>query len=144
MISNKSYYGISALVYLAINSRGGHVGVKDIATHQNIPLRFLELIFSRLKAAEIVNSVRGAGGGYYLSRTPDQVTLAEIIFACEGMSEFVVPTSLAERVNHDEPVGKTLVKIINRQLANLQENLKSVTLSDVIQASGLSSEMYWI
>jgi Rrf2 family protein len=144
MISNKSYYGISALTYLALNSRGNHVGVRDIATHQNIPLRFLELVFARLKAAEIVTSVRGAGGGYLLAKTPDKITLAEVIFACEGTSEFVVPPSLTERISHDDPVGTTLVKIINNQFAILQTNLKLVTLFDIMQTSGLSSEMYWI
>ena len=144
MISNKSYYGIAALVHLAINARGGHVGVKDIATSQSIPLRFLELIFSRLKAGEIVTSVRGAGGGYYLARPPEQITLADVIFACEGTSEFVVPAALSERMNSGDPVGKTLVLIINKQLENLRDGLRSMTLADVIQSAGLSSEMYWI
>ncbi len=132
------------MVYLALNARGGHVGVKDIATNQNIPLRFLELIFSRLKASEIVTSVRGAGGGYYLAKPPEQITLADVIFACEGASEFAVPAALAERMNNGDPIGQTLVKIINMQLENLQLGLRSVTLSDVIQSAGLSSEMYWI
>jgi Rrf2 family transcriptional regulator, cysteine metabolism repressor len=144
MISNKSYYGISAIIYLAIKARGGHVGVKDIATNQKIPLRFLELIFSRLKASEIVTSVRGAGGGYYLARPPEQITLADVIIACEGSSEFSVPAALAERMNNGDPVGKSLVKIINQQLENLQQGLRSITLADIIQSAGLSSEMYWI
>jgi len=144
MISNKSFYGIRALVHLAINARGGHVGVKDIATGQNIPLRFLELIFSRLKASEIVTSVRGAGGGYYLARPPDQITLADVIFACEGASEFAVPAALSERMNNGDPVGQTLIKVIDRQLEQLQSNLRSTTLADIIQSAGLSSEMYFI
>jgi Rrf2 family transcriptional regulator, cysteine metabolism repressor len=144
MISNKSFYGIRALVYLAINARGGHVGVKDIATSQDIPLRFLELIFSRLKASEIVTSVRGAGGGYYLARSPSQITLADVIFACEGASEFAVPAALSERMNNGDPVGQTMIKVIDRQLELLQSNLRSITLADIIQSAGLSSEMYFI
>lgn len=144
MISNKSFYGIRALVHLAINARGGHVGVKDIATVQDIPLRFLELIFSRFKAAEIVTSVRGAGGGYYLARPPDQITLADVVFACEGASEFAVAAALSERMNNGDAVGQTLIKIIDRQLGLLQSNLRSITLADIIQSAGLSSEMYFI
>ncbi len=144
MISNKSFYGIRALVHLAINARGGHIGVRDIAARQNIPLRFLELIFSRLKASEIVTSVRGAGGGYYLSRPPDQIALADVIFACEGASELAVPLAPAERVNNGDPIGQTVVRIVNKQLEQLQSNLRSITLADIIQSAGLSSEMYFI
>jgi Rrf2 family protein len=144
MISNKSFYGVRALIYLAINARGGHVGVKEIATSQNIPLRFLELIFARLKASEIVTSVRGAGGGYYLARTPDLVTLADIIYACEGASEFSVPAALAERMNNGDPIGQTLIKVVNVQLEQLQSSFRSITLADLIQSAGLSSDMYFI
>ena len=144
MISNKTYYGISALTHLAVKSNSGHVGLGEIATDRKIPLRFLELIFSRLKSSGIVNSVRGAGGGYYLAKPPGQITLAEIIFSCEGMSEFAVSAALMDRSNHDDPVGSALIEIMNRQFAAFRESLKAVTLADVIRECGLSSEMYWI
>lgn len=144
MISNKTYYGVSALTYLAVKNNSGHVGLGEIATNRKIPLRFLELIFSRLKSSGIVNSVRGAGGGYYLAKPPGQITLAELIFACEGMSEFAVSSALQARSDHDDPVGSVLIEIMKKQFAAFRENLNAVTLADVIRECGLSSEMYWI
>jgi Rrf2 family protein len=144
MITNRSYYGISALVYLAVNSKGKFIGIREIATRQNLPIRFLELVFSRLRATDIVKSTRGAAGGYQLSRTPDKITLAEVISVCEGSSEFVLPSTVTERVGPDDPIGKSLVRIMNDQFAQLHHNLRAISLADIIRTSGLSAEMYWI
>lgn len=144
MITNRSYYGISALVYLAVNSKGKFIGIREIATRQNLPIRFLELVFSRLRATDIVKATRGAAGGYQLSRSPDKITLAEVIAVCEGSSEFVLPSTVTERVGVDDPIGKSLIKIMNDQFALLHHNLKAITLADIIRTSGLAAEMYWI
>ncbi|MCC6962075.1 MAG: Rrf2 family transcriptional regulator [candidate division Zixibacteria bacterium] len=144
MITNRSYYGISALVYLAVNSRGKYIGVREIAARQNLPIRFLELVFSRLRSSEIVKSTRGAAGGYQLSRSPEEISLAEIITVCEGSAEFVLPATVTERVGTDDPIGGTLVAIMNEQFAVLHKNLRAITLADIIRSSGLAAEMYWI
>lgn len=144
MITNRSYYGISALSYLAVNSKGKFIGIREIATSQNLPVRFLELVFSRLRSADIVKSTRGAAGGYQLSRPPDQITLAEVVSVCEGTSEFVLPSAVVERVGSEDPIGKALVKIMNEQFSVLHQNLQRITLTDIIRAAGLSAEMYWI
>lgn len=144
MITNRSYYGISALVYLAVNSRGKFIGIREIAARQNLPIRFLELVFSRLRATDIVKSTRGAAGGYQLSRSPNEIRLAEVISVCEGSSEFVLPSAVTERVGPDDPIGKSLVLIMNEQFALLHRSLQSISLADIIRSSGLSAEMYWI
>ncbi|MBK7092932.1 MAG: Rrf2 family transcriptional regulator [bacterium] len=116
----------------------------EIATRQNLPIRFLELVFSRLRATDIVKSTRGAAGGYQLARVPQEITLAEVISVCEGSSEFVLPSTVTERVGPDDPIGKSLVKIMNEQFALLHRNLAATTLADIIRSSGLAAEMYWI
>ena len=144
MITNRSYYGISALIYLAVNSKGKFIGIREIATRQNLPIRFLELVFSRLRATVIVKATPGAAGGYQLARVPQEITLAEVISVCEGSSEFVLPSTVTERVGPDDPIGKSLVKIMNEQFALLHRNLAATTLADIIRSSGLAAEMYWI
>lgn len=59
------------------------VALSVIAARQNISLSFLEQIFSALKKAKIVKSVRGSGGGYLLARKPQDINIAEIIFAID-------------------------------------------------------------
>lgn len=144
MISNKSYYGIVSLVYLATNARGKHVGLREIAGTQNIPLRFLEQVFSRLKGAEIVSSVRGAGGGYRLARSPREISLAEILSACEGRSEFAVNSNVFNRIGDSDVVGKTFLTIMKAQLGEFRRNVEKISLRDLIEEAGLSAEMYYI
>src|SRR5687767_11992511 len=60
------------------------VRIQEISDKQNIPKRFLEQILNDLKSAGIVQSKRGVAGGYRLKRSPDQITLAEIIRHIEG------------------------------------------------------------
>ncbi len=144
MITNRSYYGISALVYLAVNSKGKYIGVREIAARQNLPIRFLELVFSRLRSSEIVKSTRGATGGYQLAKSPDEISLAEIITVCEGSAEFALPATVTERVGSEDPIGRSLVTIMNEQFALLHRNLRATSLSDIIRSSGLAAEMYWI
>lgn len=144
MISNKSYYGIASLVYLATRSGGKHIGLREIATTQGIPLRFLEQVFARLKGAEIVSSVRGAGGGYRLARSPREISLADILSACEGRSEFAVNSAVLSRVGEDDKVGRTFVEMMRIQLSAFKRNLDGISLHNLIEEAGVSAEMYYI
>ncbi len=144
MITNRSYYGLSALVYLAVRSRGRYIGIREIAEQQNLPVRFLESVFSRLRNAEILKSTRGAGGGYLLSRHPDEISLEEVICVCEGISEFSLPTVVTERIGDDNPISAALLKLMSEQFLILQQNLRAIRLAELIRRSGLSAEMYYI
>jgi len=88
-ISNKSRYGISALLALAEYYSSGLLQIKDIASRCNIPHQFLEQIFNRLGKAGIIKSTRGKNGGYELARPPGQITVLHIVNALEGDIEFV-------------------------------------------------------
>ena len=89
-VSTKSTYAIRALTDLARQSVERPVRVSTIAERQGIPLPFLEQIFSKLRKAGLIEAVRGPQGGYKLSRTPDAITLAEIISVLEGPLEPVL------------------------------------------------------
>lgn len=82
--SVKSEYAVSAVLDMALNADNGPVHVKSIASRQAIPMRFLEQVMASLKKAGIVDSIRGAQGGYVLSRDPKAISVAHIIEAIEG------------------------------------------------------------
>ena len=82
--SLKSEYAILALLDMAINVDGGPIHVRAIAARRSIPVKFLEQVMSALKKAGLVESIRGAQGGYILARNPDQISLVDIIEAIEG------------------------------------------------------------
>jgi Rrf2 family protein len=80
----KADYAVRAAVELAALSGKGPVKADQIAEAQSIPLNFLENILAELRRAGIVESRRGAAGGYLLARPPEDVTLADVIRAVEG------------------------------------------------------------
>ena len=82
--SAKAEYGIWALTELALNEGRGPLQVRTISRRHHIPLRFLEQVMSVLKNAGLVESIRGAQGGYILSRPPEEISLAEIIETIDG------------------------------------------------------------
>jgi Rrf2 family protein len=83
-VSLKATYGIIAALDLALQNGAAPVQAKTIAKRQAIPLRFLEQVLHAMKRAGIVDSVRGALGGYTLGRKPADISLAEIVEALDG------------------------------------------------------------
>src|SRR5918995_7479735 len=83
-VSAKTDYALRAAVELAAAAGNGPVKGERLATSQSIPLRFLENILLQLRHAGLVDSRRGAEGGYRLARPADAVTLADVIRAIDG------------------------------------------------------------
>lgn len=83
-VSVKATYGILAALDLALSNGGTPVQSKAIAKRQAIPIRFLEQVLLAMKRAGLVDSLRGAQGGYLLSKFPQEISLAEIIEALDG------------------------------------------------------------
>ena len=84
MLSKRSQYGLKALAYLARRYKKGPVLISEIAQKQKIPLKFLESILLELKVADILDSKKGKGGGYYLKKDPSKVRVATIIRLING------------------------------------------------------------
>ncbi len=80
----REQYALRAMLELAKNNGKGPTKISEIAAAQAIPLRFLEVILSQLKASGFVNSKRGFYGGYYLLRSPDQITVGDILRFLQG------------------------------------------------------------
>ena len=83
-LSKRGEYGLRALQDLAAQYGAGPVPNKALAERNNIPFRFLEQIMLTLKHGRIVLSQKGPQGGYYLARSPEEITLAEIIRLLDG------------------------------------------------------------
>lgn len=83
-LSTKGRYAVTAIVDIANNSRGNPVALAEISRRQSISLSYLEQLFSRLRRAELVKSVRGPGGGYLLGRDIEDIKIAEIVRAVDA------------------------------------------------------------
>ena len=84
MLSKKSQYAFKALTYLTEKYDQGPVLIAEIAKKKKIPLKFLENILLELKKAEILDSKKGKGGGYFLKQNPAKVKMATIIRLING------------------------------------------------------------
>jgi Rrf2 family iron-sulfur cluster assembly transcriptional regulator len=82
-LSTKGRYAMIALVDLAERGTGGLVSLGEVSQRQDISLAYLEQLFVKLRRAGIVESVRGPGGGYRLSRDPDAIRVSEILAAVD-------------------------------------------------------------
>ena len=83
-ISTKGRYALRLMLDVALNSHGSAVPLRDVAQRQDISDKYLEQIVTQLSRAGLVRSVRGAGGGYLLTRDPAEYTVGEILRTLEG------------------------------------------------------------
>jgi Rrf2 family transcriptional regulator, cysteine metabolism repressor len=83
-VSVKSEYALEAIFDLAVNCTGSPVKISQIARRRDIPRKFLELILASLKQGGFVESRRGVDGGYMLARSPESITVGEVLRYVEG------------------------------------------------------------
>jgi Rrf2 family protein len=84
MLSKKSQYAFKALTYLSEKFNEGPVLISEIAAKKKIPIKFLESILLELKKADILDSKKGKGGGYFLKQKPEKVKVATVIRLING------------------------------------------------------------
>ena len=89
-LTTKGRYAVTAMLDLALHARTAPVSLSDISKRQGISLSYLEQLFSKLRQNELVVSVRGPGGGYKLSRTEDDIFVAQIV---DAVNESIDATS---------------------------------------------------
>ncbi len=82
-LTTKGRFAVTAMLDLALHGTSGPVTLAGISERQKISLSYLEQLFGKLRRREIVESVRGPGGGYHLAREASRVTVADIIRAVE-------------------------------------------------------------
>ncbi len=86
-LSTKGRYGVKAMVDLAINYGKSPISIKSISSRQNISEYYLEQLFSVLRKAELIKSIRGSSGGYILAKDPKEITVYQILEVLEGPIE---------------------------------------------------------
>jgi Rrf2 family protein len=128
-ISAKADYAVRAALELASGEEGEPVKGDAIAEAQGIPLKFLENILGELKHSGIVASRRGASGGYWLAKPPEEIALADIVRAVEGPLATVRgqgPEAL-EYKGEAAPLQKVWIAL----RTNIREIMDEVTLADI-------------
>jgi Rrf2 family protein len=138
-ISQKGLYALQALMMLARRYSQGTIRIRDVAYEENLPEKFLELILLELKNARIVESVRGAKGGYRLRRPPSEITLSEIIRLIDGpLAPFSDAGHLRELIDRDLD-HRTLYQVFLDVRDSAAKILDNTTLADLIHQPSAGS-----
>jgi len=87
-LSTKGRYAVTAMLDLALHVGKEPVTLADISVDEGISLSYLEQLFAALRSKQLVRGVRGPGGGYYLGRPSDEISIADIICAVDEWVEF--------------------------------------------------------
>lgn len=128
-LSTKGRYGVKAMVDLALHYGEEPVSIKIISERQGISDYYLEQLFSSLRKAKLIKSIRGAQGGYVLSRSPQDITVAEIMEVLEGPVEISVCLEDGKCDNIDCCGTRLLWARIKDSIDSV---LKSTTLKDIL------------
>lgn len=130
-LSTKGRYGIRAMYDLALHADGGPQPIKAIAEREGIPDAYLEQLMAVLKREGLVDSTRGAQGGYTLSRPAGEISVGEVLRALEG------GLNLVDCLSGDDACGRACAcpsRIVYQKLRDgLNQLADSISIQDMIE-----------
>jgi Rrf2 family protein len=134
-LSAKEQYGLRAMIELGRRYGGAPVSLSDVAEAQGVSLGYLEQIIPLLREANLVESTRGAHGGYRLSRAPQKITVGDVVRAVE--EGHIMPLKCIPGAQGEEVCSRTEVcgarDVWRRMHEGIVEVLDSTTLDDLIE-----------
>ena len=140
-LSKRTRYGLHALIDLVIHAKTEQIALNSIAQRNGISEQYLEQVFSALRRARIVKSVKGAQGGYFLEKDPSDITVSEIVEVLEGnyfLEDETGGTEEGRRV-----IQELIVERVNKSLI-----LEGITLQDLaeqfMEYRNYPQDMYYI
>lgn len=138
MISKKTKYGLKAMIYLAKVYDQGPVLIADLAREERIPKKFLELILLTLKNHGILQSRKGKGGGYYLGKSPKEISLGKLVRILDGPLAPVPCVSETAYAKCDECIDERTcgIRLVMKDVRDaIAEILDGTSLADVLERS---------
>ena len=143
IFSTRSEYGVRVMVELARRGGESPVALAEIAEHERLPLAYLEHLVARLRRAGLIESRRGAHGGYLLAREPERITMAEVVEALEGAIAPVecitaAPDGTLQCSLEADARHVCMTKVLwGRVRVAIVDTLEQTTLADLIPAPDL-------
>jgi Rrf2 family transcriptional regulator, iron-sulfur cluster assembly transcription factor len=134
-LTTKGRYAVTAMLDLAFHSQNRPVTLTDIATRQTISLSYLEQLFARLRKAGMVKGVRGPGGGYKLSRSAEEINIAEIIAAVDEQVDSTKCGGKGNCQNNQHCLTHDLWMGLSEQI---RDYLKGISLGSLLEREMVS------
>jgi len=132
-LSTKSRYAVTSLLDVAMHSDNGPVSLSDISRRQGVSLSYLEQLFAKMRRHDLVNSTRGPGGGYLLSRKPEEIDISTIVLSVDEELKMVNKDALKNGVKFEPCLTKTLWDELSEEI---NQYLTSISLAEIIQQEG--------
>ncbi len=132
ILSTRSRYGLKMMLELALNYGSGSISLNKIAERQLLSVTYLEQLISPLRKKGLVEGIRGSKGGYLLSKSPEEITVGEIIRILEGPlapSECVLDKEEFECINADNCATRLLWEKISESINTV---IDGITLQDMV------------
>ena len=129
-LSTKGRYAVTAMLDLALHNQKGPVTLAEISENQGISLSYLEQLFAALRGKQLVRGVRGPGGGYYLGRASDEISIADIICAVDEWVEFTRCKGRKDCRNGDRCLTHDLWNDLSDEIFNF---LGGISLGELVE-----------
>jgi Rrf2 family cysteine metabolism transcriptional repressor len=134
-LSAREQYGLRAMIELGRHEGQGPLSLSEVATAQGVSLGYLEQIIPLLKEAGLVESTRGAHGGYELTRSPAEITVGDVVRALE--EGYVVPLRCITGEGEEQPCGREEIcaarGVWRKVHEGIVEVLDATTLADLVE-----------
>ncbi|QMT33287.1 Rrf2 family transcriptional regulator [Conchiformibius steedae DSM 2580] len=128
-LTTKGRFAVTAMIDLAMHAQERAVKLNAISQRRQISLSYLEQLFAKLRRAGLVESVRGPGGGYVLARPPEQINIAEIIFAAEDRLDATLCSGKSNCERGQACLTHQLWENLNR---TINDYLSGITLAGLL------------
>ncbi len=137
-LTTKGRYGLRAVIDLAMYAKNEPVSLSDVAERQNISISYLEQLVAKLKKAGIVQSTRGAQGGYALAKVPEDISVGEILRALEGSLSPVDCSAVdGEGENECSASNFCVTKYVWKRINDsINDTVNNMFLSELLEESG--------
>ena len=129
-LTTKGRYAVTAMLDLALHSTQGPVSLADISGRQDISLSYLEQLFAKLRKRELVQSVRGPGGGYQLTREGNAISVAEVVDAVNESVDATLCRGDNDCQHGSECLTHHLWSDLSRQIHDF---LSKISLGDLVR-----------
>jgi Rrf2 family transcriptional regulator, iron-sulfur cluster assembly transcription factor len=133
-LTTKGRYAVTAMLDLAIHYKDGPITLADISKRQGISLSYLEQLFSRLRKRGLVDSARGPGGGYRLSRPAAEIAIADVVTAVDEKVDSRRCGGLANCHNDERCLTHDLWTDLSMEIHNF---LSSISLAQLMERKGV-------
>lgn len=134
-ITTKGRYGLRALIDLAQYSEIEPVSINSIAARQGISERYLEQLMTLLKKAQLIKSIRGAGGGYVLAKDMEDISVGDVLRALEGSLEPVECAAFSEGDSCEAAGGCVTKYVWQRINESITRTVDEISLKQLVEES---------